>query len=51
MHHDGRGGWAGELRVVREDQEAALFHQSPIGDQLFALPYGVRVAAPNRKMI
>src|SRR5258706_5014612 len=44
MYYDRRCGWAGELRVLGEDEKAVLLGQCAIGNELFTLGYDVGIA-------
>ena len=41
--YDSRRRWTGKLRILGEDQEAALVDKRAIGDELFALGYDVGI--------
>ena len=43
MYDSRRRRWTGKLRILGEDQEAVLVDQRAIGDELFALGYGVGI--------
>ena len=43
MYDSRRRRWTGKLRILGEDQEAVLVDKRAIGDELFALGYGVGI--------